>query len=133
MHPMTRANLEAALAGEAMTALRYRLFAERACQEGQAEIEGLFESIGSEERLDHARRIAETLGAVGSSRDNLESALEGEVTEHRRLYPMYAAQARRAGDIRVAQLFEALSRDEQEHAERIRAALARLVLEPQAG
>ena len=46
MHPMTRANLEAALAGEAMAALRYRLYADRAEDDGLEDIEDLFESIG---------------------------------------------------------------------------------------
>ncbi len=128
MHPMTRANLEAALAGEAMASLRYRLFADEAEDEGLGEIEGLLESIAREERHEHATEIANELGLVRSTRENLAAALEGEVTEHRRLYPLFAAQARRVGDLEVARLFQSLGADEHAHADRIRAALARLTL-----
>jgi len=126
MHPMTRANLEAALAGEAMAALRYRLFADRAEDDGLEEIEELFESIGCDERKEHAREIADALGVVHATSENLAAALEGEVTEHHRLYPMFAAQARRVGDIDAAKLFDELARDEHVHADEIRAAIERL-------
>lgn len=133
MHPMTRANLEAALAGEALAALRYRLYADRAGDEDLGDIEALFEDIGRVERRDHARRIAGALGVIGSSHDNLAAALDGELTEHHRLYPSFAAQARRVGDVEAAALFEELARDEDVHAERIRAALARRRAVPASG
>jgi rubrerythrin len=133
MHPMTRANLEAALAGEAMAALRYRLFADRAEDDGLDEIEELFESIGCDERREHAREIADALGIVHPTRENLEEALQGDVTEHHRLYPMFAAQARRVGDIDAAELFEALGRSEHIHADEIREAIDRLGRAPVPG
>lgn len=133
MHPMTRANLEAALAGEALAALRYRLYADRAGDDALGDVEALFEDIGRVERRDHARRIAAALGVIGSSRDNLIAALDGELTEHHRLYPSFAAQARRVGDVEAAALFEELARDEDDYAERIRSALARRGLVPAAG
>jgi rubrerythrin len=130
MHPMTRANLEAALAGEALAALRFRLYADRADDEGLADVAELFEDIGREERRDHARRIAGALGVIGSSRDNLIAALDGELTEHHRLYPSFAAQARRVGDLEAAALFEELAREEDAHAQRIRATVERHVTVP---
>lgn len=133
MHPMTRANLEAALAGEALAALRYRLYADRAGDDDLEDVVELFEDIGREERKDHACRIAGVLGIVGSSRDNLVAALEGELTEHHRLYPIFAAQARRVGDFEAAALFEELARDEHVDAERIRATLERHVTVPTRG
>jgi rubrerythrin len=128
MHPMTRANLEAALAGEAMASLRYRLFADQAEEEGLEEIEELLETIAKEERREHAAEIAAELGLVRTTRENLAAALEGEVTEHRRLYPLFAAQARRVGDLETAKLFQELGADEHAHADLIRTALARLTL-----
>jgi rubrerythrin len=130
MHPMTRANLEAALAGEAMAALRYRLYADRAEDDGLDDIEELFESIGCDERREHAREIADALGIVHATRENLAAALQGEVTEHHRLYPMFAAQARRVGDVDAAELFEALGHSEHVHADEIRAAIERLAPAP---
>jgi len=133
MHPMTRANLEAALAGEALAALRYRLYADRADDEDLADVAALFEDIGREERRDHARRIAGALGVVGSSRANLTAALDGELTEHHRLYPSFAAQARRVGDLEAAALFEELARDEDVHAKRQSATLEQHLGVPAAG
>jgi rubrerythrin len=133
MHPMTRANLEAALAGEALAALRYRLYADRADDEDLADVAALFEDIGREERRDHARRIAGALGVVGSSRANLTAALDGELTEHHRLYPSFAAQARRVGDLEAAALFEELARDEDCHAKRLSATLEQHLGVPAAG
>jgi len=126
MHPMTRANLEAALACEAMAAMRFRLFADRAADDGLEEIRALFESIGCDERLDQARAIADALGLVQATAENLASALRGELTEHDRLYPLFADQARRVGDLEAAKLFAALARDAPVHADAVRAAIARL-------
>ncbi len=133
MHPMTRANLEAALAGEAMAALRYRLFADRARQDDMSDMEDLFESIAQQERREHARELAEALGVVRTTRENLAAALEGEILEHRRLFPVFAAQARRVGDYEVAEMFEQLGREEHVNAERFRLALSGLTRAPATG
>jgi len=125
MDLMTRATLEAALACEALAALRYSLYADRADDEGLDELARLFEAICCDGCQGSAREIAHALGIVGTTRDNLAAALEGEVTEHHRLYPQFAAQARRVGDLEAAELFVTLGRQERVHADRIRAAIAR--------
>ncbi|MEX1157175.1 MAG: ferritin family protein [Chloroflexota bacterium] len=121
---MTRRHLEEALCGEALAALRYALFADRATDEGLEDIAELFREIGEEERREHFREIAELLGLVRTTAENLEMALAGEVTEHRRLYPQYAGGARRAGDEEIAEQFIELGEDEHRHADRLRGALA---------
>lgn len=126
MEPVTRLHLEKALAGEAMASLRYALFADRADDEGLDDIAELFEEIGKQERKEHFREIAQMLGLVGSTRQNLEAALAGEVTEHRSLYPLYAGEAHRAGDESVAQRFIELGGDEHRHADRLRGAIGAL-------
>jgi rubrerythrin len=120
MNESTRQLLEAALAGEALAALRYRLFAEQADEEGYDEIAALFDRIGKEERREHVREIAGQLGLVGPTRENLETAIRSEVAEHRRMYPHFAAEARQAGDLEAAMLFQELGADEQTHAEALR-------------
>jgi len=124
MEAVTRRHLEEALCGEALAALRYALFADRATDEGLEDIAGLFREIGEEERREHFREIAELLGLVRTTAENLEMALAGEVTEHRRLYPQYAGEARRAGDEEIAEQFIELGEDEHRHADRLRGALA---------
>ncbi|MEO7332532.1 MAG: ferritin family protein [Gemmatimonadales bacterium] len=124
MEAVTRRHLEDALCGEAMAALRYALFADRAREDGFDDIAELFREIGDEERREHYREIAELLDLVGTTPQNLESSLAGEVTEHRRLYPQYAGEARQAGDEAIAEQFIELGEDEHRHAERLRGALA---------
>lgn len=123
MHPNTRAHLEQALAGEALASLRYRLFADAAEDAGYEAVAELFEQIGKQERREHAREIAGLLGTVRSTRENLEAALEGEVAEHRRMYPGFAAEARIHGDFKAAERFQELGADEHRHAAQLRQAL----------
>ncbi len=123
MEALTRRHVEEAMCGEALAALRYALFADRATSEGLDDIAELFREIGDEERREHFRELAELLGLVGTTRENLEMALAGEVTEHRRRYPRYAGEARRVGDDLVAEQFIELGEDEHRHANRLRGAL----------
>ena len=124
MEAITRRHLESALGGEALASLRYLLFADRARREGRTDVADLFEEIAAEERREHFAEIAELLGLVGTTQQNLEMALAGEVTEHRRTYPEYAGAARRAGDEAVAEQFTELGADEHRHADRLRNALS---------
>ncbi len=126
MNATTRANLEQALRGEALAALKYWLFEERAQAEGREEVADLFGGIGKQERREHAREIATMLGMPGSTRENLLSSIEGEVDEHRRLYPGFASMARQSGDIEAAELFQELGADEHGHANALRNQLERL-------
>lgn len=123
MEAVTRRHLEEAMCGEALAALRYALFADRATDEGLEDIAELFREIGDEERREHFREIADLLGLVRTTAENLEMALAGEVTEHRRLYPQYAGEARRAGDDAIAGQLIELGEDEHRHANRLRGAL----------
>jgi len=126
MNPMTRANLEAALAGEALSALRYRCFADAAAEEGFGDIARLFERIATEELSGHAARLVAALGIRGHTRENLILAIERETSKHQRRYAEYAAQAARVGDREAAVLFEQLAGDEREHAAWLRDSLGRL-------
>jgi rubrerythrin len=119
-------NLEQALRGEALAALKYWLFERQAESEGLEDVAELFERIGKQERREHAREIATMLGLPGSTRENLVSAIDGEVDEHRRLYPRFASLARAAGDIEAAERFQELGADEHRHADALRTELERL-------
>ena len=127
MNPMTRANLEAALAGEALTALRYRCFADAAADEGLDEVARLFNQLAAEELGGHAAALATALGIPGPTRENLVRAIERETGKHQRRYAEYASAADRVGDCEVADLFERLAGDERRHAEKLRTSLGALV------
>lgn len=123
MHPTTILHLREALAGEAMAALRYALFADRAEDDGLDDVANLFERIGKQERKEHFRELAELMGMVGDTRSNMTAALDGEVDEQRRTYPAFADEARSVGDLAAADRFEELARDEGSHAELLRSVL----------
>lgn len=123
MNPMTRANLEAALAGEALSALRYRCFARAASAEGLLDVARLFDRIASEELSRHATELVAVLGICGDTRENLIRAIERETSKHQRRYAEYAAEAARVGDADVARLFERLAGDEHKHATWLRDSL----------
>jgi len=134
MNPTTRANLEAALAGEALSALRYRAFADAATEEGFGDVARLFERIATEELSGHATQLVAALGIRGHTRENLIRAIERETTKHERRYVEYACAADRVGDREVALLFEKLAGDQHEHADRLRESLGQMgVLELAAG
>ena len=126
MNTTTHANLEHALQGEALAALKYWLFAKQAEAEGLHDVADLFEQIGKEERREHGREIARLLNLPGTTRENLRSAVDGEVHEHRHLYPGFASQARRAGEIEAAERFQELGADEHRHADALRRELEQI-------
>ena len=123
MQSRTRFNVEAALAGEAMAALRYQLFADVARAEGHEMIAELFAVAALRERREHFRELATLAGLVGSTRQNLRAAIAGEVTEHRSLYPRFASQAQQDGEAEVAERFRALGEEEHAHVARLRETL----------
>lgn len=88
MHKMTESDLSAAFAGESMAHMRYTIFAERAEEEGYANIARLFRGIAYAERA-HARNHLEALEQIRGSADNLQVAIDGETYEKDEMYPAY--------------------------------------------
>jgi rubrerythrin len=56
--------------------------------------------------------------AVGTTADNLRSAIAGETYEYTEMYPGFARTAREEGFDDVAEWFETLARAEKSHAGR---------------
>src|SRR5207247_7559327 len=76
----TEANLHVALAGEADANRRYLAYGIQAMAEGRADIAQLFlESAGAE--TIHALMHLKTMGAIGTTRENLMTAATGEIQE----------------------------------------------------
>lgn len=94
MHKMTKANLEAAFAGESQAHMRYLIFADKAEKEGLPNVARLFRAVAFAERA-HATNHLKALDMVGDSADNLEEAIGGETFEVEEMYPAYAAAAER--------------------------------------
>lgn len=93
MKDSTKANLEAAFAGESQAHLKYTIFAERAEREGYPEVARLFRAIAFAERVHAANHLRE-LGGIGKTVANLEAAIGGENYEVDEMYPAFDAVAR---------------------------------------
>jgi len=131
-------NLKAAFAGESQANRRYLFFAQQADVEGYWDISATFRSI-AEGETGHAFGHMEFLKAVGdpvtgvsigTTQQNLNSAIEGETYEYTQMYPGFAKGARDEGFKEIAEWFETLAKAEKAHATRFTDALNRLGKEP---
>ena len=131
----TEQSLRGAFAAESQANRRYLYFANKADIEGQNDVAALFRST-AEGETGHAHghlEFLETVGdpatglPIGSSRQNLESALAGETHEYTDMYPGMAKTARDEGFDEIADWFQTLAKAERSHANRYQKALDALV------
>ena len=122
----TAENLKEGFAGESQANRRYLYFAQKADIEGRPEVAGLFRDV-AEGETGHAFghfEFLEEVGdpvtgvPVGSTEENLKSAIEGETYEYTQMYPGFARTARDEGFDEIAEWFETLARAEKSHAGR---------------
>ncbi len=126
----TEQNLLKAFAGESQAKNRYEFFAKQAKKEGYEQIAAIFMDTAREEQA-HAKRYFKFLeggmleitatypaGIVGTTKENLKAAAEGENEEWTDLYPTFAEIALEEGFPKVAAAFKMISRVEAEHERR---------------
>jgi rubrerythrin len=132
----TLKNLNAAFQGESNAANRYTKFAEKAEEEGYQQVAKLFRAASAAEaihRETHKAAILELGGTVatfdldpvvvGTTAENLQSAIKGESYERDTMYPEFLAVAK-ADDARAAiRTFEFAMAAEKEHAKLYQEAL----------
>ena len=119
-------NLKAAFAGESQANRRYLYFAQKADVEGHPDVAALFRSVAEGETghaFGHFDFLAEvgdpvTGESVGTTAENLRSAIAGETYEYTEMYPDFAKTARDEGFDQTAEWFETLARAEKSHAGR---------------
>ncbi|MFC3148840.1 rubrerythrin family protein [Piscinibacterium candidicorallinum] len=127
----THDNLKAAFAGESQANRRYLYFANKADVEGHADVAALFRSTAEGEtghahgHLDYLAQVGDpaTDMPIGSTTDNLKSAVAGETHEYTDMYPGMAKQARDEGFDEIADWFETLAKAERSHANKFAKAL----------
>ena len=129
----TEENLKLAFAQESQAHQRYLAFANRADIEGQSDIAAMFRSAAAGEtghalgHLEYLEFDPATGLALGTTRKNLHSAIEGETGEYESLYPAMARVAREEGFDEIADWFETLAKAERTHARRFQQALDELI------
>ncbi len=92
MRAMTKANLEAAFAGESQAHMKYTIYAEKAEREGFPKVAKLFRAIAYAERV-HATNHFRALENIHSTAENLGAAAGGENYEVDEMYPAFAVVA----------------------------------------
>jgi rubrerythrin len=98
-------DLAAALDGETTAAAKYRAFAGKADEEGYSSVASLFRAAAAAEQI-HAKNHAQVLKslggtpnaeaaafAVGTTRENLAAAIQGETYERDIMYPGFIKNA----------------------------------------
>jgi vacuolar iron transporter family protein len=119
----TDANLQVALAGEADANRRYLAYGIRALAEGRADIAQLFFEAAGAETI-HALEHLRTMGAVGSTRENLAVAATGEMQEIDVTLPRMIREADEDGRPDAAASFRLALERERHHRDMFRHALA---------
>ena len=127
----TEQNLKEAFAGESQANRRYLYFAQKADVEGYNDVSAVFRST-AEGETGHAHGHLEFLAEVGdpatgepigTTADNLRSAIAGETYEYTDMYPGMARTAREEGFDEIAEWLETLAKAERSHAGRFKKAL----------
>jgi len=119
----TDANLQVALAGEADANRRYLAYGIRALAEGRADIAQLFFEAAGAETI-HALEHLRTMGAVGSTRENLVVAATGEMQEIDVTLPRMIREAEEDGRPDAAASFRLALERERHHRDMFRHALS---------
>ena len=88
----TQNNLKEAFAGESQANRKYLAFAEKAEQEGYSQVAKLFRAVAAAETV-HAMNHLRVMDAIGSTADNLKTAIAGEDEEFQKMYPDFIKEA----------------------------------------
>ena len=123
----TEQNLKEAFAAESQANRRYLYFAQKADIEGYPDVAALFRSVAEGEtghafgHLDFLAITGDPVTGepVGSTEENLRSAIASETYEYNEMYPGFARTARDEGFDEIAEWLETLARAEKSHAGRL--------------
>ena len=126
----TEQNLLKSFAGESQARNRYDFFASAARKEGLEQIANIFQETALQEK-EHAKRFFKFLeggaveikatypaGKIGTTKENLKAAAEGEHEEWTDLYPHFAEVAKAEGFLEIATAYKMISKVEAEHERR---------------
>jgi len=126
----TEQNLLKSFAGESQARNRYEFFASVAKKEGYEQIAAIFMETSLQEK-EHAKRFFKFLeggmleisaaypaGIIGTTKENLKAAAEGENEEWTELYPSFSETAKEEGFPEIATAYKMIAKVEAEHERR---------------
>lgn len=108
-------NLMAAFAGESQANRKYLSYAKMAEKEGLTNAAKLFKAASDAETL-HALKHFEVAGKIGSTKENLQDAVDGETYEFSDMYPDFIKTAEAEGNPAAVRSFTYAMMAEQAHA-----------------
>jgi len=137
----TEKNLLKAFAGESQARNRYTFFSSIARDEGLEQISGIFIETADNEK-EHAKVFFKHLknaggelleidakypaGKIGTTKENLLAAANGEKAEWGEIYPSFEKIARKEGFNEIADSFKQIAEVEEKHEKRYRKLLKNL-------
>jgi len=107
-------NLKVAFAGEGQANQKYRAFAKKAEKDGFTNIARLFLITAEAERI-HAEGHLKAWDQIGSTAENLQTAIDSETYEFTEMYPPMLQQAEAEGH-KAKRMFKYASQVEKVHA-----------------
>jgi rubrerythrin len=107
--------LKEAFAGESQANRKYLAFAVKADQEGYPQAARLFRAAAEAETI-HAHSHLKALKGIGSTRENLADAVEGETHEFKSMYPAMIESAKAEGNKEAERSFHFANEVEKIHA-----------------
>lgn len=121
----TAQNLADAFAGESQANRKYLAFARQADEEGYKQAAKLFRAAAEAETV-HAHAHLRTMNGVGNTRDNLQTAINGETHEFKSMYPEFIETASKEGEKSAERSFRFANAVEKIHADLYQKALDKL-------
>jgi rubrerythrin len=121
----TEQNLKDAFAGESQANRKYLAFAKKADQEGYKQVARLFRAAAEAETV-HAHAHLRTLKGIGSTAENLKTAIAGETHEFKSMYPEMIEAARAEDNKAALRSFEYANAVEKVHANLYQKALEKM-------
>ena len=118
----TEKNLKTAFAGESQANRKYLAFAQKADADGYPGVAKLFRATAEAEAI-HALSELKALGAIKSTAENLNAAIDGETYEFTEMYPAFINEAETEGAAQAKRAFTFANEAEKVHAELYKKAL----------
>ena len=113
----TEQNLRDAFRGESEARNKYTYFSSQAKKDGYVQISKIFEETANNEK-EHAKIWFKLLTDIGTTEENLKTAVKSEGYEAREMYPEFAKDAEAEGFNQIAKLFKEVAEVEAEHEKR---------------
>jgi len=108
--------LKEAFAGESQANRKYLAFAEKADQEGHAQVARLFRAAAAAETV-HAHSHLRAMKGIHSTKENLQEAIAGETHEFKKMYPEMIEAAKAEGHKAAERTFSYANDVEKVHAQ----------------